>query len=180
VSQETAQIRGTVKADMAAIAAQLNERLARDGAIQGLEDTVNGRLRELHNQVAQGMLALDQRDGELRELKTQVQTLAQRVGQDGMRPLASGSRADGLAEGGAGAPFGGFAASLQPVELQAVVTTGSMDSRANLLQPALPGNELTADRVKVPDLDLHDRLSAEIERKRAELREKSGRWKVQP
>jgi len=27
-------------------------------------------------------------------------------------------------------------------------------------------------------MDLHDRLSAEIERKRAELREKSGRWKV--
>lgn len=76
------------------------------------------------------------------------------------------------------APLGGFAASLQPVELRTVVTSGSMDSGANLLQPALPGNGLMTDPVKVPAVDLHDRLSAEIERKRAELREKSGRWKA--
>ncbi len=181
VAQETAQIRGAVKADMTAIEAQLNERRARDGALQGVEDTVNGRLRELHNQLAHGMLALDRRDGELRELKTQVQTLAQRVGHNGLPPLlASVSRPDGLAEGGTAAPLGGFAASLQPVELRTVVTSGSMDSGANLLQPALPGDGLMTDPVKVPAVDLHERLSAEIERKRAELREKSGRWKVRP
>ena len=87
VTQETAQIRGAVKADMTAIEAHLNERRARDGALQGVEDKVNGRLRDLHNQMAHGMLALDRRDGELRELKTQVQTLAQRVGYNGLPPL---------------------------------------------------------------------------------------------
>ncbi len=179
VTQETAQIRGAVKADMTAIEAQLNERRARNDALQGVEDTVNGRLRELHNQVAHGMLALDRRDGELRELQTQVQTLAHRVGHNGLPPLASVSRPDGLAEGGAAAPLGGFAASPQPVELRTVVTSESLDSGANLLQPALPGNCLMTDPVKVPAVDLHDRLSAEIERKRAELRAKSGRWKVQ-
>jgi hypothetical protein len=55
-----------------------------------------------------------------------------------------------------------------------------MDSGAILLQPALPGDGLMTDPVKVPAIGLHDRLSAEIERKRAELREKSGRWKVRP
>ena len=181
VAQETAQIRGAVKADMRAIEAQLNERRAHDGALQGVEDAVNGRLRELHNQLAHGMLALDRRDGELHELKTQVQTLAQRVGHNGLPPpLASVSRPDGLAEGGTAAPLGGFAASLQPVELRTVVTSGSMDSGANLLQPALPGDGPMTDPIKVPAVDLHQRLSAEIERKRAELREKSGRWKVRP
>ncbi|MGZ8496941.1 MAG: hypothetical protein ACXW5W_00890 [Candidatus Binatia bacterium] len=179
VTQDTAQLRGAVKADMAALEAQLNERRARDAALSGVEETVNVRLRELHNQVAQGMLALDRRDGEVRELKTQLQTLAQRVGDNGLpRPLASVSRPDGLTEGGAAAPLGEFAASLPPVELRTVVTSGSMDSGANLLQPALPVDSVLTDPVKVPAVDLHDRLSAEIERKRAELREKSGRWKV--
>jgi hypothetical protein len=179
VTQETAQIRGAVKANLAAIEAQLNERRAGDTALSGVEDTVNVRLRELHNQVAQGMLALDRRDGELRELKTQLQTLAQRVGDNGLPPpLASVSRPDGLTEGGAAAPLGEFAASLPPVELRAVVTSGSMDSGANLLQPTLSGDGLLTDPVNVPAVDLHNRLSAEIERKRAELREKSGRWKV--
>jgi hypothetical protein len=181
VSQETAQIRSAVKADMTAIEAQLNERRARDGAFQGVEDTVNGRLRELHNQLAHGMLALDRRDGELRELKTQVQALAQQVGYNSLpQLLASVSRPDGLAGAGAATPLGGFAASLQPLELRTAATSGSMDSGAILLQPALPGDGLMTDPVKVPAIGLHDRLSAEIERKRAELREKSGRWKVQP
>ena len=141
---------------MTAIEAQLNERRAHDGALQGVEDTVNGRLRELHNQLAHGMLALDRRDGELHELKTQVQTLAQRVGYNGLPPpLASVSRPDSLAEGGTAAPLGGFAASLQPVELGSVVTSASMDSGANLLQPALPGNGLMTDPIKVPAVDLH-------------------------
>jgi hypothetical protein len=179
VIQETAQIRGAVKAEMTAIEAQLNDQRARDGALQGAEDKVNGRLRELHNQLAHGMLALDRRDGELRELKTQVQTLAQRLGHNGLPPApVATSRPDGLVEGGAAAPLGEFAASLQPVELRPVGMPGSMDSGANLLQPALPGNGLMTDPVRVPAVDLHDRLSAEIERKRAELREKSGRWKV--
>ena len=48
----------------------------------------------------------------------------------------------------------------------------------NLLQPVVPGNGHAPDQSKISAIDLHDRLSAEIERKRAELREKSGRWKV--
>ncbi len=180
VIQETAQIRGAVKAEMTAIEAQLNDhQRARDGAFQGAEDKVNGRLRELHNQLAHGMLALDRRDGELRELKTQVKTLAQRLDPNGLPPApVATSRPVGLVEDGAAAPLYEFAASLQPVELRPIVMPGSMDSGANLLQPALPGNGLMTDSVTMPAVDLHDRLSAEIERKRAELREKSGRWKV--
>ena len=179
VTQETAQIRGAVKADMTAIEAHLNEQRARDGARQVVEDKVNGRLRELHNQMAHGMLALDRRDGELRELKTQVQTLAQRIGHDDLPPLlVPMTNPAGLAEGGAATPLGGFAVSQQPVDLRPTVISQSMDSAVNSLQPALPGNGLMTDPAKVTAVDLHERLSAEIERKRAELREKSGRWKV--
>ena len=170
VTQETAQIRGALKADLVAIEAQLHEQRSRDATLQVMEDTLNVRMRELHNQLAQGMLALDQRDGDFRELKTQVQILAQQAGQNGSPPpLVSLSRPE---------PLGGFTPSLRAAELRPTVTAERLDSVPNLLQPAVPDNGQTPDSGKAPVIDLHDRLSAEIERKRAELREKSGRWKV--
>jgi len=172
VTQETAQIRGGLKAELVSIEAQLNERRVRDAALQSMEDTLNLRMRELHSQLAQGMLAFDQRDGEIRELKTQVQILTQRVSQNSMvPPVTSLSRPEPTA-----APLAGLTPSLQAVELKP--TAASQDSTANLLQPAGPGNGQSAEPAKVVAMDLHERLSAEIERKRAELREKSGRWKV--
>ena len=172
VTQETAQIRGGLKAELVSIEAQLNERRVRDAALQSMEDTLNMRMRELHSQLAQGMLAFDQRDGEIRELKTQVQILAQRVSQNSMvPPVIPLSRPEPTA-----VPLGGLTPSLQAVELKP--TAVSQDSTANLLQPAAPGNDQSAEPAKVVAMDLHERLSAEIERKRAELREKSGRWKV--
>jgi hypothetical protein len=47
-----------------------------------------------------------------------------------------------------------------------------------LFQPGATGNGHPPEQAKISPIDLHDRLSAEIERKRAELREKSGRWKL--
>ena len=54
VTQETAQIRGGLKSDLVAIEAQLNEQRSRDAALQGMEETFNLRLREIHSQLAQG------------------------------------------------------------------------------------------------------------------------------
>ena len=67
---------------------------------------------------------------------------------------------------------------LQAAELRPMAAAGSADTMPNLLQPVVPGNGHATDQSKISPIDLHDRLSAEIERKRAELREKSGRWKV--
>lgn len=175
MTQETAQIRGGLKAELVSIEAQLNERRARDAALQSMEDTLNLRMRELHNQLAQGLLALDQRDGDVRDLKLQVDNLARRLSQNStVAPVVSLTRPDPAV-----APAGGFASSLQPpIELRPAPSAESLDGVPNLLRPAGPGNGPTAAPAKVAAVDLHDRLSAEIERKRAELREKSGRWKV--
>ena len=178
VTQETEQIRGAVKADMAEIEAHLNERRAPDGALQVVEDKVNGRLRELHNQIAHGMLALDRRDLELRELKTQLQMLAQRIGHSDLPPLLVPMSADDLTEASVAPALGGYPVSQQTVELRPMFIAQSMDGGNNSLQPAPAGDGLLTDPAKVTAVDLHERLSAEIERKRAELREKSGRWKV--
>ena len=179
VTQETAQICGGLKSDLLAIEAQLNERRSRDAALQGMEEMLNLRLREIHNQLAQGMLALDQRDSELRDLKNQVQLLAQQVGQSGQAAsFASLSRPDPVAAIPAVAPSSGVMSGLQAAELRPAVPAGRADTMPNLLQPVVPGNGHATDQSKISPIDLHDRLSAEIERKRAELREKSGRWKV--
>ena len=166
VTQETAQLRGGLKADLVSIEAQLNERRGRDAALQGMEETLHQRMRELHSQLAQGMLAQDQRDSEFREIKSQLQMLAQQVSQ-------ASAAAPALP------PLGSFTPSLQTAGLRPVSVPASLDSAPNLLQPAtVPGNGHGAEPPKLVAIDLHDRLSAEIERKRAELREKSGRWKV--
>jgi len=174
VTQETAQMRGGLKAELVSIEAQLNERRARDAALQSMEESLNLRMRELHNQLAQGMLVIDRRDGELRDLKTEVQNLSQRVSQNiPVAPAAPLSRPDLSAT----APLTGFTANVH-AEPGPAVSAGGLESVPNLLQPAAPGNGHTAQPAKVAAVDLHERLSAEIERKRAELREKSGRWKV--
>jgi len=176
VTQEAGQIRGGLKDDLVAIETQLKERNARDTALQGLEETLNLRLRELHNQSALGALALEQRDGELRDLKSQVRLLAQQLGQIGQAAtLASMSRPDPVDSGLSEASLASVAPALQRPELR---PTAAVDSVVSLFQPATAGGAQTPDRSKLSAMDLHDRLSAEIERKRAELREKSGRWKV--
>jgi len=179
VTQETAQIRGGLRADLAAIEAQLNERRARDGALQGVEETLNLRLREMHDQLAQGALAHDQRDRELGDLRDQLQLLARQIDQIGQAAsLPSSIRRDPVTVNPAVAPSSDNMPRLQPAELRPTVAVGGADTPPNLFQPAAPVNGHTSDPSKITAMDLHDRLSAEIERKRAELREKSGRWKV--
>jgi len=75
-------------------------------------------------------------------------------------------------------PLSGAGVGSQPANLQPVASEGSSDSLPTLFQPVTAGNRPTSDQTKISVIDLHDRLSADIERKRAELREKSGRWKV--
>ena len=174
VTEEMAQIRGGFKGDLLAIEAQLNERRSRDTALQSVEESLNLRLRELHNQVAQGTLALDQRDGELRDLKDQVQLLAQRISQGGHTAL---NRLQSVS-GGSAPPLSAATLGWQPPDLKPTAPDRSADSPPDLFQPVATGNSHTPDQTKVAAINLHDRLSAEIERKRAELREKSGRWKV--
>ena len=179
VTQETAQIRSGMKSDLLAIEVQLNERRSRDAALQEMEEALAQRVRELHNQMAQGALALDQRDSELHELKSQVQLLIQRIDQSA-RGVSQASlvRPESAPTSPAMTPVSGVTPGLQSSVLRSVAPLGSADATPNLFQPATPGNGHTADPPKGLASDLHDRLSAEIERKRAELREKSGRWKV--
>ena len=179
VTQETAQIRSGLKSDLVAIEAQLNERRAHDAALQGMEEMLSLRMRELHNQLTQGTVALDQRDSELRALKSQVQFLAQRIDQSAQGvSQASLVRPESVPTSSAMTPLSGVTSGPQPAALRSIAPLGSADATPNLFQPATPGNGHTADPPKGLASDLHDRLSAEIERKRAELREKSGRWKV--
>jgi hypothetical protein len=168
LTQETGQIRAGLKADLVAMEAQLNERRSRDSAIQAIEETLTLRMRELHNQLAQGTLLLDQRDGELQQLKNQVQLLNQRIGSGAFGAAsATINRPDSASTSAPLASIGVVAAGLPAVE-----------PTPTLFQAVAPGNGQAAEPARISATELHDRLSAEIERKRAELREKSGRWKV--
>jgi hypothetical protein len=87
-------------------------------------------------------------------------------------------RRDPVTVNPATAPSSDKTPGVQPAELRPTVAVGGADTLPNLFQPVAPVNGHTPGQSKISAMDLHDRLSAEIERKRAELREKSGRWKV--
>jgi len=177
VTQETAQIRAGLSSDLVTIETQLNERRAHDAALQSMEEALNLRLRELQSELAQGTLAHGQRDRELRDLKNQVQLLVQQIGQfDPAALLKLLGRRDPVSA--SPAVSGDIMPALQPIELRPAAPARTTDTTANLFQPSAPINGYTPEQSKTSATDLHDRLSAEIERKRAELREKSGRWKV--
>lgn len=178
---QAAQQRDGVAAELATLRAQLGDAQSRNAAVRGVQETLSARIQELQNQLTQRMPSLDQRDTELRELKAQVQNFTQqtaRVGTD-LAPsqLSVASRTPEHAVLPLATPARHTAPEDRP---------GSAPPKLELDKsgPQEPQPEIDApkDRLLVEGEDalklLHARMTADIERARAELREKSGRWKV--
>jgi DNA repair exonuclease SbcCD ATPase subunit len=174
-SEQAAQLREGFRTDLATLQGQLSERQSMDAVIQRVEDSLTVKLRELQNQLAQKMLVLDGRETEFRDLKAQVQILAQ-----GMPPAGTTSQASTASRIREFAID--FNAMTAKPEDRLSVGSSKIEStphgtRGLLHEDAEPTDSLPAGG-KNPLTQLQERMSADIERARAELREKSGRWKV--
>jgi hypothetical protein len=173
VTQETAQIRGGLKADLAAIEAQLNERRARDAALQGMEGTLNLRLRELHSQLAQGSLAQDHRDGELRDLKSKCSSWRNssvksvRWRRRHIEPARSATADPAVAT-----------SAISCLGCNQPVATSRSGGRCGPCRIYFSHSPVGPHQIRQDFGNGLRPFVHEIERKRAELREKSGRWKV--
>jgi chromosome segregation ATPase len=179
-SELAAQLRDGLRTELAMLQAQFSEKQARDLSIQGLEEGLSAKIRELQNHVGQKLGLLDGRDVELSELKGELQTLTRQVAQMRSSSQASPPPAMHLAPGAAAPPLGTEALKAQREDRLSPKSPppDHLSGKEGLLQSgdARKDNQVGVDREQVKELQ--ERMSAEIERVRAELREKSGRWKV--
>ena len=180
-NQQTAQLREGLRAEINDLRGRLNERPSLAGVVETVEDHLSAKARELQNQVAEKMLVIDRRESEFRELKAQIQTITQKMMQlDTPSPIVQSGVANRTRE-----------SFVVPVEISALRLAPEDRPSAVAAKPtsAPPGIQASADedatfKERLPEggkdqiTQLHERISADIERARAELREKSGRWKV--
>jgi chromosome segregation ATPase len=162
-SQQTERVTTEIRDEMSALKADLSRPAviaADDSALRVLEQNLNDKIHEVEQQVAQNAGLFESRDAELKELNERSQSLIQRVAQ-----LSSAIQ---------------VAQNTGPVTVQPIPArpTGAVE------EPTPPSNgseNLTNSQTaseKEQLVKLQERMSAEIERVRAELKERSGRWKV--
>ena len=177
-SEQTAQLRDGLRAEIDSFQAQLSRSPWSDAAGQNIEENLNIKIRELESELAQKMRLLDYRDAEFRELKTQVQSLSQGLPRVGAALPLSQSPDVHPAVPSVVIPMDINALRARREELVGAISQpaehASGGAPAELQGDALASGGVNKDHMR----QLQERISADIERARAELREKSGRWKV--
>jgi hypothetical protein len=152
---------------------------ARYAVMDRFEENLQAKFRDLQNQLAQNAATIDRRDSELRDLTGQVQSLIEQVAR---AETGSTSSEFSMAERVSESPA---------VSLELIKTNAPPENRPSLVASRLAAAVRGAQRLaggegprdllvegEDPVKSLQERMSADIERARAELREKSGRWKV--
>jgi DNA repair exonuclease SbcCD ATPase subunit len=163
-TQRAEQAIADFKSEMAALNGELIQRPAAmslaDPVLRGIEETFIAKIEELRQQMGEKFSAFDSREADLNELKERSQSLIQRVTQ--------------------------LSATIQSSRNTAVSGVQPMTPRLEVSAapaPAVKGEgednlEIQAHSEKDQLIKLQERMSSEIERVRAELKERSGRWKV--
>jgi DNA repair exonuclease SbcCD ATPase subunit len=180
-NEQAAQLRDGFRMDLATIQGQLSEKQSIDAVIQGVEDSLTVKLRELQNQLAQKMLVVDRRDAEFRELKAQVQILALGMTLAGTTPPLSQASAANQIKENAVFPVDTNALSAKSEDRPSAIsskTENTPHATQELLHDGAEPRDSLLGGAKNSLTQLQQQMSADIERARAELREKSGRWKV--
>ena len=163
---QAAQLREQMMAELSALQDQVSQQNDRDSIIEGLGAELRGWVAELQNQVSQKLATLDGRGAEIAELKNQVQHLAQLNAQKSVATAAVASRPPSPI--GANVGLGGLKPQADAVPaltpMSSISESGSVAS----------GQQTPASEPKDESKQLQQRLSADIERARAELRKRVG------
>lgn len=179
--EQNAQQRGGLRSEHEALREQLNADHAdreHDTAIPDLEQNFRRQIGELENQLSERLRLLEQRDGDFRQFTAPAQTL----GQPSLHAEISTPVFPAAALSPPVARFVDINAFRAQPEASIRPNAPSVDkppqdAAANVLESPLSNGILNSgsrDQLKL----LQERISADIERARNELREKSGRWKV--
>jgi len=180
-AHQTDQIGDTLRGEIAALKTEVHEQQQRlgptDSMIRGIEAALSAKIEELQNQLGQKLSTAVGR-GELAELKATMQIITQRIAQ--VEPAAAQIQAAATA-GAQAAVRNAMGSEAAMVQRGEQLTGQPLDNPTTMTveSPRNPGEQsISRDAEKEQLKQLQQRMSAEIERVRAELREKSGRWKV--
>ncbi|HEX2228766.1 MAG TPA: hypothetical protein VHM64_16640 [Candidatus Binatia bacterium] len=130
--------------------------------VRGLEDKLTAKIEELRNHVGERLSAFDRREAEIKELAERAQTVMYRLPDRG----ADIARFQNMP-----------VAAVQTLTPR-VEAIGERAAASGSIKAEESARELQARSEKEQLIKLQERMSAEIERVRAELKERSGRWKV--
>jgi hypothetical protein len=180
-SQQTAQLQEGFRTDLADLRGRLDERPSLDAVIERIENDLDVRARELQNQLAQTMLAVDRRENDFRDFGAQLQTVNQKMAQLETVIRATQSTGANQSKDTVATPVDLSALRLGAGDRRGAIVPrlGSAPLAAHGMVNESGGSEESSSAGGKDQISqLHERISADIERARAELREKSGRWKV--
>src|SRR3990170_6115499 len=180
-AHQTDQIGDTLRGEIAALKTEVHEQQRKlgptDSMIRGIEAALSAKIEELQNQLGQKLSTADGRR-ELAELKATMQTITQRIAQ--VEPAAAQIQAAATA-GAQAAVRNAMGSESGMVQRGEQLTGQPLDNPTTMTveSPRNPGEQSNSrDAEKERLKQLQQRMSAEIERVRAELKEKSGRWKI--
>lgn len=163
---QSAQLRDQMIGELGALQGQLNQRQERDAMFEGLGTELRGRIYEVQNLLSQKLAMLESRDAEIAELKSQVHELAQLSGQkSAVTPTAASLPPSPIA---VNVGLGGLK---MPAEARPALTPMLSVSESSLV---IPSQQIPAAGLKDETKQMQQRLSADIERARAELRKRAG------
>jgi DNA repair exonuclease SbcCD ATPase subunit len=164
-SQQVEQIIAGLTTEMAALKTDFlrppTATTASDPALRGVEESLNAKINELSHQVTEKFKVFESRDAELKELRDRSQSLIQRVAQLSTAVQGVKSMERVALQAGSASP--------ETSAVQAPEANTEGDKRSKLTHTPSEKEQLGK---------LQDRMSSEIERVRAVLKERSGRWKV--
>ena len=163
---QAAQLRDQMIGELSALQAQISLRQERDSMIEGLGTDLPGRIHEGQNQQSQKLAMIDGRDGEIAELKNQVHQVAQLSADKSPVPPTAVSRPPSPIAVNVG--LGSFKLPAQAIPASTPMASVSESSSV------MPSHQAAADGPKDETKQLRQRLSADIQRARAELRKRAG------
>jgi chromosome segregation ATPase len=164
-TEQAVQLRDGLMRELVAVQAKLAGRQARDKQVDGAMEELNAHIDEMNNRLSQEWATLASRDADVIELRSQVQNFAQQLA----------AKSAGLLT---------VSRTHAPVAVPAVPTSANArKDTAAVLTPATEASDASpliqsydagADSFTDQNKQLQQRLSADIERVRAELRKRAG------
>ena len=180
-AHESGQLSNTLRGEIDTLKTEINEQRQRlapmPSVLRGIEAAFGAKLEELQDQLVRKQSTADH-GGYLEEFKGTMQSSAERAA--GIEPAAA--QIPAAANGGdQGAVRDAMGSEAGMVQRDGQPATQPLDHSTTTTEvsPRNPGEQsFSGDAEKEQMRQLQQRMSAEIERVRAELKEKSGRWKV--